>query len=89
MRLVVASSHELLMVHAAHAKARAGDVGVRHGDAVGAAEVVGCGARRVLLERVELVVLALELVLVEVTQWLAVRAGLVCATMSARRVSDV
>jgi hypothetical protein len=88
MRLVVASSHELLMrVHAAHGEARAGDVGVRHRHAVSTGKVVGSGPGGVLLKRVQLVVFALELVLVVVAQWLAVRAGLVCATMSAGRVS--
>jgi hypothetical protein len=50
-------------------------------------EIVVARFGRVLFERVEVVLVALEIVLLVIAQRLAVRAGLVCATMSVEAVS--
>jgi hypothetical protein len=62
---------------------RTRDVGDRGRDVGDAGEVVVSGLWRLLLERVEVLVLALEIVLIEAAQRLAVLAGLVSAAMSA------
>lgn len=80
-RLVVAGHQLLRCGHGgAHAEARARDVGVRRGYAVHAVEVLVARRRRVLFQ-IE-VVFALEVLLIDVLDKLAIRAGLVCATMS-------
>ena len=58
-------------------------------DGVRQTEVLVAGLRRKLIrERVEVVFLTLKVVLfLVVTQWLAVSAGLVCATMSNELIS--
>lgn len=57
------------------------NVGNRRGDIREAGEVVVRRFWRFLLERVEIIVLALKIFLVEATQRLAVLAGLMRATM--------
>jgi hypothetical protein len=83
---VVAARHQLLRrCHAGHAEHGAGHIAqtdvMRHG------EVIVAGFRRVLFERVEVVLVALEIVFLVIAQRLAVRAGLVCATMSVEVIS--
>jgi hypothetical protein len=82
----VATRHQLLRrCHAGHAEHGAGHVA--QPDVVGHGEIVVARFGRVLFERVEVVLVALEIVLLVIAQRLAVRAGLVCATMSVEAVS--
>jgi hypothetical protein len=82
----VAAGHEaVLWWRHGHTKSRAGNVV----DGVRQAEVLVARLRRKLvLKRVEVIVLAFEVFfLLVVTQRLAVSAGLVCATMSNELIS--
>jgi hypothetical protein len=83
---VVATRHQLLRrCHAGHA-----EHGARHvaqTDVVGQGEIIVAGFGRVFFERVKVVLIALEIVFLVIAQRLAVRAGLVCATMSTEAVS--
>lgn len=80
-RLVMAGHQLLRCGHSsAHAETRPWNVGVRSGYAVHAVQVLVGRCWRVLFQ-VE-VVFALEVLLVDVLDQLAIRAWLVCATMS-------
>jgi len=82
-RLVVVGSNKVVLRRAhggAHGE-RAGNVGDGGGDGE-AGEVVVAGFGRLLLERAELVVFVVEVLLVEAAQRLAVLSRLVGATMS-------
>jgi hypothetical protein len=80
---VVAACHKaVLWRRHSHRHAKPGTRKIIHGVRE-AGEVLVAGLwREILLETVEVVLLAFELVLLVVTQRLAVRAGFVCATMS-------
>ena len=79
-RLVVVGSDEVVLRRRHGHGERARDVGDGCGDLRKAREVVVARLGRLLSERVEVLVLALEVLFVEVER-LAILAGLVCATM--------
>jgi hypothetical protein len=54
---------------------------------MGHGQVIVARLRRVLFKRVEMIILALEIILLKVAQRLAVSTGLVCATMSINLIS--
>jgi hypothetical protein len=77
---VVAASHEsVLWWSHGHAETGTGNVvnGVRQTKIL-----IARFGREVIVKRVEMVVLALEVVLLVIAQRLAISAGLMCATMS-------
>jgi hypothetical protein len=78
----VASRHELLRWrHGGHAKARSWNI-ANGTSVVGQREVIIARFGRVLFKRVEVIILAFEVFFLVVTQRLAIRTRLMCATMS-------
>jgi hypothetical protein len=54
---------------------------------MGHGQVIIARLRRVLFKRVEVIIFALEIILLKVAKRLAVSTGLVCATMSINLIS--
>lgn len=78
----MAASHELLWWrHGGHAEPRTRDVAYRNWNMGKAREVLVARLGRVLLERVEMILLTLELLFLEVAERLTVRTRLVRTTM--------
>lgn len=79
----MATSHKLLLCRRhGHAEAGARNVVDRLRDVRQARKVVIARLGRILFERVEVILFALEVIILVVAERLAIRAGLVCATMS-------
>jgi len=83
----VAASHELLRRgHGGHAECWSRNITKRCA-VVGQRQVIVARVRGILFKRVEVVLLAFEVILLVVAERLAISAGLVCATMSINVVS--
>ena len=89
MDLVMAARHELLWWwRHGHSKTWARNVVDGLGYVRQASEVIVARLRRVLFERVKVILLAVKVILLVVAQRLAVRTGLVGATMSATLIRN-
>jgi hypothetical protein len=87
-RLIVVGSNELLRrAHSGAHRERTGDVGEGNGN-VHAREIVVAGIGRLLLERVQVLVFAFEILFVVTAERLAVLTRFMSTAMPAKHVRD-